>query len=66
MRCVTVPGSHSGSSEPIVAFLPGGIENLSHMLASLIREQLKELGHHEPKREGMSPSGAAKSFDVVS
>ena len=70
MRCVTVPGAGSGASLPILVYLEGGLESLSHRLANIIREQLELLGHEErePKRDGMAPSvaGSAKSWDVVS
>jgi hypothetical protein len=68
MRCVTVPGAGSGSSPPILVYLEGGLESLSHRLANIIREQLELIGHHERKVDGMAPSvsGAAKSWDVIS
>ena len=68
MRCVTVPGAGSGSSLPILVYLEGGLESLSHRLANIIREQLELVGHQEPDRDGMAPSvsGAAKSWDVIS
>ena len=62
-RHVTVPGSHSGCSAPIIAFLPGGIENLTHRLAEEIREQLRKLGLQEG---AANPTrGDGKRWDVT-
>ena len=70
MRHVTVPGAYSGCYEPVLVYLEGGLESLSHRLANIIREQLELLGHEEREhnRDGMAPSvaGSAKSWDVVS
>ena len=61
-RCVTVPGAGSGCSEPIVVFLEGGFESLSHRLANIIREQLALLGPYERPVHGIQNP---KAFDVT-
>jgi hypothetical protein len=47
VRCVTVSGSHSGGHPPILAWIEGGVEALSHRLAGEIREALEKLGLRE-------------------
>lgn len=65
-RMVTVPGySWRGpqdppEAEPIIAYIEGGINSLSHKLGEEVRRQLKLL-----KREALRRDPNDKSWDVT-